>query len=197
MTSWRGFLRLAMVVASVSSFACLGLVVGCDFMVDDECVNDADCPDGQVCQNGVCVAGVECITDGDCPDGQVCQNGVCVAGVDCTTDAECGDLQICENNQCVAVECLEDADCADGEVCSTDHECVAAPEPPEKPLHETLFTENFDDPSYKGTEDCLTCHSNHAADIMETAHWNWSGAVDDIAGLEGEDHGKVDLVNDY
>ena len=90
-------------------------------------------------------------------------------------------------------ECASDADCADGQVCE-DGVCVEAPD---EPLHKTLFTDNLGDPNYQGTETCLTCHSDHAADIMETGHWNWGGAVDNIAGLEGQTHGKVDLINDY
>lgn len=109
----------------------------------------------------------ECVTDADCTVDQVCENGVCV-------DAP-------------APECVADADCAEGQVCE-DGVCV---EGPLEPLHQTLITE------YQGTQTCLTCHANHAADIMETAHWNWSGAVDDIAGLEDQTHGKVDLINDY
>jgi hypothetical protein len=72
--------------------------------------------------------------------------------------------------------------------------CVDAPE---EPLHKTLFTDNLDDPNYQGTQTCLTCHSDHAADIMETGHWNWGGVVDNVAGLEDQTHGKVDLINDY
>jgi len=70
-------------------------------------------------------------------------------------------------------------------------------EPPEEPLHKTLFTDTLGDPNYQGTQTCLTCHADHAADIMETGHWNWSGVVVNAAGLEGENHGKVDLINDY
>jgi hypothetical protein len=32
---------------------------------------------------------------------------------------------------------------------------------------------------------------------METGHWNWAGVVNNIAGIEGQTHGKVDLINDY
>ena len=84
--------------------------------------------------------------------------------------------------------------------------CAAQPSPQpggdgdgdiDRPAHETRFIESFDDPNYKGTESCLTCHSDRAEDIMETAHWNWSGSVTNIEGLEGEVHGKIDLINDY
>jgi mono/diheme cytochrome c family protein len=44
-----------------------------------ECATTDDCPDGQICQNGQCVA-AECTTNDDCADGEVCQDGECVAG---------------------------------------------------------------------------------------------------------------------
>jgi Cys-rich repeat protein len=125
------------------------LVAGCPMTPVAECVADADCAEGQVCENGVCTTAPapECVADADCADGQVCDDGVCVAS--------------------------------------------------EEPAHKTLFINNLGDANYYGTQTCLTCHANHAANIMEGAHWNWSGVVDDIAGLEGETHGKVDLINDY
>lgn len=44
-----------------------------------ECVTDADCPEGYVCVNGICVLeGPECVTNADCPTGYICVNGVCV-----------------------------------------------------------------------------------------------------------------------
>jgi hypothetical protein len=64
-------------------------------------------------------------------------------------------------------------------------------------MHKTLFTNNLGDPNYQGTQTCLTCHAAHAADIMESAHWNWGGVVSNVAGLEGQTHGKVDLLNNY
>ena len=119
-----------------------------------------------------------------------------VPAPECVTDVDCGDGQVCENGVCTTApgpECEVDADCTEGEVCE-DGVCV---EGTAEPLHKTLFTTNLGDPDYQGTQTCLTCHSNHATDIMEGAHWNWSGVVDDIEGLEGQTHGKVDLINDY
>lgn len=50
-----------------------------------ECVIDADCPDGELCDNGFCVPvspppppEPECVIDADCPSGEICDNGVCV-----------------------------------------------------------------------------------------------------------------------
>jgi len=90
-------------------------------------------------------------------------------------------------------ECDGDTGCAEGQVCE-DGVCVEASE---EPLHKTLFTDTLGDPNYQGTQTCLTCHSDHAADLMETSHWNWNGVVDSIAGLDDQTHGKVDLINDY
>ena len=44
---------------------------------DGICAKDSDCPDGQVCDNGICTFedGI-CAKDSDCPDGQVCDNGI-------------------------------------------------------------------------------------------------------------------------
>lgn len=73
------------------------------------------------------------------------------------------------------------------------------PEPnaPQKAIHERIFTEILGDPDYQGTKSCLNCHSDHAFDIMETGHWNWNGPVTNIAGLENESHGKLDLLNNF
>jgi hypothetical protein len=66
----------------------------------------------------------------------------------------------------------------------------------ETTLHEKIFTEILGKTAYEGTADsCLICHSDHARDILETAHWNWEGPVTDIEGFEDETHGKRDLMN--
>jgi hypothetical protein len=66
----------------------------------------------------------------------------------------------------------------------------------EMTLHEKIFVDILGKTAYEGTADsCLICHSDHARDILETAHWNWQGTVTDIEGLEGETHGKRDLIN--
>lgn len=50
-----------------------------------ECLEDADCPEGQECAgfSGQCVAIGYCIVDEDCDGGQECQDGMCVIGGDC------------------------------------------------------------------------------------------------------------------
>jgi Cys-rich repeat protein len=50
---------------------------GCD---EIPCQEDADCPEGQVCQDGECVDDQEqpCTENADCEPGQVCLNGECI-----------------------------------------------------------------------------------------------------------------------
>lgn len=55
---------------------------------EDECETDADCPDGEVCVDGVCVLNTdECADDTECSYGESCIDGICVE----TTSDDCGD----------------------------------------------------------------------------------------------------------
>ena len=112
------------------------------------CVFDAECAAGQVCEAGRCgaLAGV-CAEVDDCPAGNACIDGGCVAPVACRFDffcrqiaagfecvdgacraevvvcarnAEC-DGQSCAFGACVPLaspECVRDAQCDGGEVCA-------------------------------------------------------------------------------
>ena len=113
------------------------------------CALNAECPDGMLCKNLICVTSV-CATDADCDDGQVCDQGKCILKPDkpeCTTDADCaggqvcsggfcmpGPTEACKNNsdcpknhgcrdrQCGDVACSEDTDCPEKSVCK-DNQC--------------------------------------------------------------------------
>jgi octaheme c-type cytochrome (tetrathionate reductase family) len=50
---------------------------------------------------------------------------------------------------------------------------------------------------YEGTESCLMCHEEEARGVLDMAHFKWQGTVENIAGLEGETHGKNDLLNNF
>ena len=66
-----------------------------------------------------------------------------------------------------------------------------------KSTHEKIFTEIITDGFQGVAESCLICHSDSARDVVQTGHYTWSGTTDRIAGLEGQSHGKVDLINNF
>ena len=114
----------------------------------DECVVDADCPEGAICdKRAECVQG--CRVDDDCRSGTICTNDSCVQG--CRTDSECEPEGYCSsisdrckvcspglfkcscgaNNECSGeLTCQGDVClypsllCGDG-VCSTGESCSA------------------------------------------------------------------------
>ncbi len=67
--------------------------------------------------------------------------------------------------------------------------------PVEKSLHEKIFTELLD--GFSGPSDCLLCHGGAANELLQTGHWRWAGQTENIVGLEGETHGKRDLINNF
>ena len=60
-------------------------------------------------------------------------------------------------------------------------------------LHVGYFTEN----TYEGTQSCLNCHGKIGDNVMTTAHFKWTGTAAGITGYEAEEHGKVDLINNF
>jgi Cys-rich repeat protein len=119
-----------------------------------ECVEDEDCPEGQVCVDGKCVTPTptptetpECVEDEDCPEGQVCVDGKCVTPSptptrtpECTEDEDCPEGQVCVDGTCVTPTatptpegfCTDDDDCPPGQVC-VDNRCVT-PTPTRTPV---------------------------------------------------------------
>ena len=60
-------------------------------------------------------------------------------------------------------------------------------------IHELYFSTIL----YEGTESCLLCHENEGMQALEMGHFNWEGKTNKIVGLEGESHGKNDLLNNF
>lgn len=102
------------------------------------CKTAAECPTGQICQNGfcrACTADSECPTrhrcvrsvcvsmcasKDDCPAQHECTNGVCEAGIRCSKDSDCTGGYVCKAGTCSAPQsgsCKIDADCGKGRLC--------------------------------------------------------------------------------
>lgn len=67
-----------------------------------------------VCNNGTCGA---CTSDAQCPFGQICEKGSCIAPY-CTSNAQCSNpTPICETGRCRA--CHTDSECPANQKCNT------------------------------------------------------------------------------
>jgi octaheme c-type cytochrome (tetrathionate reductase family) len=61
----------------------------------------------------------------------------------------------------------------------------------------TLHQAYFADRPYEGTQSCLNCHGKIADDILTTGHFKWEGVAANLEGVEGEIHGKNDIINNF
>jgi len=50
---------------------------------------------------------------------------------------------------------------------------------------------------YEGTKSCLMCHESEGIEMLNAGHFKWEGYSDRIVGLEGQSHGKNDLINNF
>lgn len=55
----------------------------------------------------------------------------------------------------------------------------------------------FDLRPYLGTQTCLKCHEGAGAQMLEAGHFKWQGRSVNIEGLENQEHGKNDLINNF
>jgi octaheme c-type cytochrome (tetrathionate reductase family) len=60
-------------------------------------------------------------------------------------------------------------------------------------IHELYFSVIL----YEGTESCLMCHQDEGEAALDMGHFKWEGKSNRIAGLEGQTHGKNDLINNF
>jgi len=60
-------------------------------------------------------------------------------------------------------------------------------------IHDLFFSLR----EYEGTQSCLMCHEKEGLEMLETGHFKWAGKTDKIAGLEGQVHGKNDVINNF
>ena len=50
---------------------------------------------------------------------------------------------------------------------------------------------------YEGTESCLMCHQDDAEAMLGMGHFKWQGTVANIDGVEGQEYGKNQLLNNF
>jgi len=60
-------------------------------------------------------------------------------------------------------------------------------------IHDLFFSMR----PYEGTQSCLMCHESEGLEMLNTGHFKWEGTTDRIVGLEGQSHGKNDLINNF
>ncbi len=140
--------------ACLPALACLVLVAGCPLPPLPECTTDADCEEGQVCQDGVCVSAPECETDADCDEGQVCEDGACVEAPLGPADFFPTSLHDADFK---GMEYFYSADNGGFETLTG----VAYEELGCRVCHDASRFENADPPvDWPGTESCANCHAN-------------------------------------
>ena len=101
---------------------------------------DADCPKGDVCQNGYCAPpgqdpgpAKDCTTKADCDAGNTCNDGKCQAcggnagPCPCETSTDCTDGLTCVAGACTAPQntCKYSSECGDDKVCA-DGQCLVS-----------------------------------------------------------------------
>jgi len=60
-------------------------------------------------------------------------------------------------------------------------------------IHDLFFSLR----AYEGTQSCLMCHESEGEEMLNTGHFKWAGKTENIVGLEGQQHGKGDLINNF
>jgi len=90
--------------------------------VEAQCLGQGDCPQGQVCETGLCVAA--CVDNDDCDGMQTCDvSGRCIEPAGCGSDDDCAGRRVCEHGACLLPDCQLHADCG-AEAC-VDRRCEA------------------------------------------------------------------------
>ena len=89
------------------------------------CFEDVECPNGQICEGGVCLDPLPCVDDSGCAVDERCEAGECVPGrrPDCFEDDDCLNGGRCVEGTCALGDCEENTDCAVNERCE-DARCV-------------------------------------------------------------------------
>ncbi len=108
-------LRYGLLVVAASSLGSILFSPACS-SVAKSCTGNAQCPSGQVCSQGGCVAMQPLGSvplGGSCSDDMECDSGACDTTGVCVYDP------YAPGSEMSGQDCYEDADCADGGACDT------------------------------------------------------------------------------
>ncbi len=113
---------------TLSCTNCVFNVNSCFNTIEETCIYNTDCSQGQVCSKRQCVPAPQCIYNSDCNSGYYCSANVCAKiAPDCTYDNDCADGYQCKEQKCVQKpkedECKTDSDCEFNKICSNNF-CV-------------------------------------------------------------------------
>lgn len=122
-TLGRSGTRRSMLLASGSAIAGMALTrfAGRARAQSSGCVDDNECPEGQVCVDGFCFfpecwpAGSGCASHDDCCEYLLCLSGVCTTSPTCGTEGD---------------GCTGESDCCPGLTCAAGACALAQPAPP-------------------------------------------------------------------
>lgn len=192
----RVFRRVILLVcASALLFACSGSksVPGTP---DVLCQSAADCKDGQVCQNGACVAGQDCEIEADCNAGQTCLSGICQALPVCDTSADCDAGITCVDGFCRKVSCVDGGlTCKSGTHCDrSSGQCVSDPVD-----SDTAETESETPTTCEQNIDCgpmMECYEGHCRAVVEIDGDGESAAENDSEQTENESDTELPSESD-
>ena len=178
------WVHLKWVVVCLPAITCLVLVGGCPIPgPTPECRVDADCGEGQVCQDGVCVEAPECTTNADCAEGQVCEAGVCVAAPLGPADTFPNSLH---DGIFKGMEYFYSAAQGGFEaVTGVPYDDLGC-----KVCHDKSRFENADPPvEWPGTDSCLNCHD----DLSDPSAGISDARCLGCHGRQGAEHGALAL----
>lgn len=83
------------------------------------CTSNSDCSGNTPICNTTTGTCVQCLENNDCPAGQICQNNECVVGTACSSNSDCsGSTPYCDTTTGTCVQCIENSDCSSGQACS-------------------------------------------------------------------------------
>ena len=96
-------------------------------LVFSACVKGGTLRDKSAQDSGV-PAQIACVENSECPAGNVCENGFCTLLITCDSDDDCAAAgKVCHNTRGICVQCdgQHENECPEGQTCQFDFTCVS------------------------------------------------------------------------